>query len=102
MRTRRINRLRRVARWLRNRFAQGTVILLYHRVAELPSDPQLLCVTPQHFAEHLEILRKHANPMSLQQLVKTLQAGKLPRRGVLVTFDDGYVDNLNNAKPLLK
>jgi peptidoglycan/xylan/chitin deacetylase (PgdA/CDA1 family) len=72
------------------------IILLYHRVAELPSDPLLLSVTPQHFAEHLEILRKHYRPISLRQIDQPL------RRSVAVTFDDGYADNLWNAKPQLE
>ena len=69
MRIRGIGRLRRAARQLRHRFARGGLILLYHCVAEVRSDPWSLCVTPRHFAEHLEILRKHSRPMRLQQLV---------------------------------
>lgn len=102
MRIHGIRRLRRAARWLRNRFAPGVLILHYHRVVELPSDPHLLCVTPQHFAEHLEILQKHGRPMPLQHLVQALRDGNLPHRAVAVTFDDGYADNLYNAKPLLE
>jgi peptidoglycan/xylan/chitin deacetylase (PgdA/CDA1 family) len=70
-------------------------------VVELPSDPQLLSVTPLHFAEHLEILKNRARPMRLQQLAQAIQDGNLPRRAVVVTFDDGYGDNLLNARPLL-
>src|SRR5262245_42781760 len=102
MRLRGTGRVRRVARWLRHRYAPGACILLYHRVAEVPSDPQLLCVTPQHFAEHLEILRTYGYPLRLQGLTQALCAGHLPRRTVIVTFDDGYADNLSNAKPLLE
>lgn len=75
---------------------------MYHRVAEVDSDPWSLCVTPQHFAEHLEVLRKHTRPMRLQQLTQALQDGKCPHRSVVITFDDGYADNLYNAKPLLE
>jgi peptidoglycan/xylan/chitin deacetylase (PgdA/CDA1 family) len=93
---------RRVARYLQHRFAPRALIVLYHRVVDLPSDPQLLGVTPRHFAEQLEVVRKHAHPLRLQDLVKVLRAGMVPRRAVVITFDDGYVDNLSNAKPLLE
>lgn len=79
-----------------------SVILLYHRVAEISTDPQLLSVTPERFGEHLEILRRDYHPISLQQLNKSLLNKTIPHRGVVITFDDGYVDNLYNAKPLLE
>jgi peptidoglycan/xylan/chitin deacetylase (PgdA/CDA1 family) len=87
---------------LRNRLMPGGLILLYHRVAEVQSDPWLLSVTPCHFAEHLEVLRKVGRPMRLDHLVKNLREGKSLYRSLIVTFDDGYADNLYNAKPLLE
>ena len=78
------------------------IILLYHRVAEVESDPQLLCVTPQHFAEQLDYLRRYYSPITLLDLKKTLAKGKAPHKAVIVTFDDGYADNLWNAKPVLE
>jgi peptidoglycan/xylan/chitin deacetylase (PgdA/CDA1 family) len=96
-------RMRQVARRLRARFSSKVLILLYHRVRPVPCcDPYALGVTPEHFAEHLEILRQHARPMRLQQLMRALQEGNLPRRAVVVTFDDGYADNLYNARPILE
>jgi peptidoglycan/xylan/chitin deacetylase (PgdA/CDA1 family) len=100
MRLRGLGKVRRTAQWVRNRFVRGALILLYHRVSALPSDPQLLCVTPAHFAEHLEILRTQAQPISLQQLVQASRDGGLPERAVALIFDEGYFDNLENARPL--
>lgn len=102
MRIQGLGRLKRGFRRLTRVFQSCAVILLYHRVAEVPSDPQLLCVTPRHFKEHLEHLRLHYRPMSLRELKEALDAERIPHKAVVVTFDDGYADNLYNAKPLLE
>ncbi len=101
MSVRGIGRLRRVIRSISNRFVPSAIIFLYHRIADLPSDPQLLAVSPGHFAEHLEILKRNTRPMRLQGLQDTLADRKNRGCGAVVTFDDGYADNLYNAKPLL-
>jgi peptidoglycan/xylan/chitin deacetylase (PgdA/CDA1 family) len=61
-----------------------------------------MCVTPQHFAEHLEVLQRETAPVSLKKLVQAYKEGNIPARAVAVTFDDGYADNLYGAKPLLE
>ena len=78
------------------------MILLYHRVADELSDPYLLAVSPERFAEHMAIVRSFGEPMSLTQLGSALRDGALSRRTVAVTFDDGYADNFHNAKPVLE
>jgi len=102
MRIRGLGRLRVVAGKIQNRLSPGTLILLYHRVAELPLDPLLLSVTPSHFEEHLQVLARITKPLSLRTLVRSLQANEVTPHGVVVTFDDGAADNLHNAKPLLE
>jgi len=78
------------------------IILAYHRVAAVESDPQLLAVSPGHFREHLEVLRRAYRPLSLRALRQRLPLN-LWRPGTLaLTFDDGYADNLLQAKPLLE
>jgi len=97
-----IRRLIRLPRRIGSKFKSQGLILLYHRVATLNTDPQLLSVIPERFAEHLEYLSEHYNPISLSELCNALKAGKIPEKSVVITFDDGYADNLWNAKPLLE
>ncbi len=78
------------------------IILMYHRVAEGGTDPFSLCVAPNRFAEHLEVLRKHVEPMHLRDFVAKLDNGGISRPTAVITFDDGYADNLKIAKPLLE
>lgn len=77
------------------------VILLYHRVASPRVDPWDLAVTPEHFQEHMEVLRWTARPLPLRSVVAA-GARSLPERSVVVTFDDGYHDNLASALPVLE
>lgn len=93
--------LTRIKRWLR-RFQPGAIILGYHRVAELETDPQLLSVTPRHFAEHLEVLRRHCEIAPLQEWASGQHSSDARSRSVIVTFDDGYADNFYEALPLLQ
>jgi peptidoglycan/xylan/chitin deacetylase (PgdA/CDA1 family) len=90
------------SRWLQARFLGGALILGYHRIERLAQDEYEVCVTPQHFAEQMEILSKHAHPVSLRELVKGLKEGSVQPGSVAVTFDDGYVQNLYQAKPILE
>lgn len=78
------------------------VILLYHRIAALERDPQLLCVQPKRFAEQLEVLRAAYSPTALGKLVAGDAVGSVQRPAVAVTFDDGYEDNLTIAAGLLE
>lgn len=94
--------LRWAGRRLKKKLFPGALVLLYHRVAELPSDPQLLCVTPGHFAKHLEILKKRLRPISLAEMDQALGEGVQACFPVVITFDDGYADNLHQAKPMLE
>lgn len=73
----------------------GTLILCYHRVAEGVEDPFHLCVRPDNFAAHLEEISRSREPSTLADLPV---ASRRPR--VVVTFDDGYRDNLTNALPI--
>jgi peptidoglycan/xylan/chitin deacetylase (PgdA/CDA1 family) len=84
------------------KFSSAAVVLMYHRIAESSSDPWGLAVTPTHFAEQMAVLRKHSRPLSLPQLAQAHSTGRIPARAAVVTFDDGYADNLYNAKPLLE
>ncbi|QEH36385.1 Polysaccharide deacetylase [Aquisphaera giovannonii] len=91
--------LGRARTWLRRRVFPESLILLYHRVAELASDPFGLAVSPRNFAEQMEVLRRHASPVPLRRL---FAARPRPRGSVAVTFDDGYADNLLRARPQLE
>jgi peptidoglycan/xylan/chitin deacetylase (PgdA/CDA1 family) len=76
-------------------------ILVYHSVADVAHDPFGITVGPPDFRGHMEVLARRFSPLSLEQLCAGLERGELPERAVVVTFDDGYANNLSTALPSL-
>lgn len=82
-------------------------ILMYHYVSDPPANADIyrrdLSVTPERFAEHVQRLRAEGyQAISLYTLVEHLtQGAPLPERSVVLTFDDGYRDNYEQAFPIL-
>jgi len=76
-------------------------ILAYHRIAELTPDSHSLCTPPDVFREHMAYIRRECCPMGLDELVDAAASGQIPERAVAVTLDDGYLDALITASPIL-
>lgn len=65
--------------------------------------PPSTSVTPARFAEHLDYIAQHFTVLPLDELMNLLQQGKaLPENSLAITFDDGYLNILENGHPLLK
>ena len=95
-----VRAISRAARKLRARRPRPA-ILVYHRVSSVRHDPWGLAVSPKRFEEQIAYIKRHRTVMSMEEFVGRLRSRTLPSDAVAVTFDDGYRDNLINAKPVL-
>ena len=89
----------------RLRRIRGAIVLMYHSVAR---QEQAAFIDPQNhvpadvFESQLAFLSQHRRVISMRQLIELTRQGQSPQpRTVVVTFDDGYLDNLTVAAPLL-
>lgn len=81
--------------------AAGSIpILMYHHVS--PS-PGLVTVSPQNFEAQMAWLA-HAgwHTLGTRELEDFLAGKPVPEKSVMITFDDGYLDNWVYAFPLLR
>ena len=83
-------------------------ILMYHYVEPWPAGAgtirQGLTVRPEDFAAQMAYLHDHGYvTVSLYDLIDSLTSGKaLPAKAVVLTFDDGYLDLMDQVAPVLK
>lgn len=81
-------------------------IVTYHRVTdknidEISSSLPYLFVTESTFRKHLEFFKKHYRIINFNDLSIHEVDPDIPRNSLIVTFDDGYEDNLTKAFPIL-
>jgi peptidoglycan/xylan/chitin deacetylase (PgdA/CDA1 family) len=77
-------------------------VLMYHKVNDVDGNP--VTVAPALFDEQMAQLRELGySAVSLDDvLAHYLEGATLAPGAVLITFDDGYLDNLENALPILE
>jgi peptidoglycan/xylan/chitin deacetylase (PgdA/CDA1 family) len=91
-------RLRKALQSIRG---QRIRILNYHSVSDQRRDTWSIGVN--HFADHMRYLREtNVNVIGLGEAIAQLQTGSIQPRSVVITFDDGYLDFLWNALPILQ
>jgi peptidoglycan/xylan/chitin deacetylase (PgdA/CDA1 family) len=90
---------------LRSANRSPIAILNYHQIETSPPRGaafRSLYVSPSHFARQMALLsRLGYRGLSMSALMPYLK-GELSGKVVGITFDDGYLNNLNNALPVLK
>lgn len=78
-------------------------ILLYHRIDESPTENQFY-VSPEKFEEQMKLLHDWGyTTITTELLVQAIREGaSLPPRPIILTFDDGHLNNYNIAYPIMK
>lgn len=81
-------------------------IIMYHYVRDLENSryPEIKGLDYELFRKQLDFLRKNFNIVTMEEVIEAWNSdnGKLPENAVLLTFDDGYIDNFTMVFPLLK
>lgn len=81
---------------------QKLSILIYHQVLAQPDPMRPTEPTADIFDWQMQLLRNYFTPLSLDDAIAHLKHNTLPANAVCVTFDDGYLNNLTVAQPILK
>lgn len=82
---------------LLNQVDPPVIVLIYHRVTTLPSDPEMLAVTPENFRQQMRYLKENYPLVRFED-----DWAQTVKPAVCITFDDGYADNALEALPILE
>jgi len=93
----------------RQRSPQALTILAYHRVLDIGDedafefDVELVSASVAGFERQMRHVREHYVPLTFRDVLDRVENRvPLPRGACVVTFDDGYSDNYENAFPILR
>lgn len=84
---------------------RGAAVIMYHGVAPEVVDPLVegMHISARLFREQVRYLRRHYRIVPLGDLVERLARGeRVPDDWVVLTFDDGYRNNLTCARAILR
>jgi peptidoglycan/xylan/chitin deacetylase (PgdA/CDA1 family) len=87
----------------------GTVripVALWHHIGPLPGlkGERILNVTEEVFRQEMQHLKNNEyKTLSIDEFIAQIKAGENPKqKSILLTFDDGYLDNYTTVFPILK
>ena len=87
--------------------SSSLTVLNYHRIddpyrSDFDTFKPNVSATPEEFAKQMDYICSHYSVITCQELLDWLNGEvSLPPRPLLITFDDGYYDNLKYAAPVL-
>ena len=83
---------------------QPVPILVYHHVLQRPKGPRLVVISTRLFRAQIAWLSAHGyQAVTLRRVYDAWTGdGVLPPHPVVLTFDDGYADQIRNAAPVLR
>lgn len=83
---------------------KGIRILLYHSVGKIdPRDNLGIRVDKDKFCSQMKILKEENHGViSLKEAADSIKKKSIPKDSVVITFDDGYKDNITYAAPVME
>lgn len=82
------------------RKAHSVPVLMHHHVS---TSPGMITVSPANFESQIAWLAHDGwTSLTLQQYAGFLAGEPVPRKSIVITFDDGYLDNWVHAHPILQ
>lgn len=86
---------------LRTRASRTVQILVYHRVND-EGDPFFPATSIADFRRQMAFIAENYRVYSLEDATESIQTDEIPEDAIVITFDDGYRDNFQNAFPILR
>ena len=80
---------------------KAAVVVAFHRIEDT-DDSDSLSIGVEMFERYCRFFRRHFQVVPLRELVSALERREPVGRRLAITFDDGYLDNFENAAPVLE